>query len=305
MITLTCIQGLVLYAYYEHCDPIVRRVVTAPDQILAIFSLEVLSKFPGLPGIFVVGIFSGSLSTVSTGVNALAAVVLTDCVKVVKPRLRGKQEALMAKFLAFCFGAGAIALSFVVASLGQVMEIAYSIFGMIGGPLLGLFTMGIVFPWINAAGANAGLAVSLILCFWIGIGAKVEKPMTHSPIRGIDDCLLPGDNITALRAKLHSSAEQVQQHNANILDLYEISYMYYGLIGFTTCVVIGVCVSFLTRKSTVSRSVDPNLMYPLFYNIAFFLPVHLRQRLKFGVVYDKRGATGYNFVEYSKTTTTV
>lgn len=122
-VTLSCLQGLILYAYYEHCDPIARGVVTAPDQILAVFALEVLNKLPGLPGIFVVGIFSGSLSTVSTGVNSLAAVVLTDCVKVVKPHLSSKQEALMAKLLAFCFGGGAIALSFVVASLGQVMEV--------------------------------------------------------------------------------------------------------------------------------------------------------------------------------------
>lgn len=54
---------------------------------------------------------------------------------------------------------------------------------MIGGPLLGVFTMGIVFPWINSAGANAGLAVSLILCFWIGIGAKIARPLSASPSR--------------------------------------------------------------------------------------------------------------------------
>jgi solute carrier family 5 (sodium-coupled monocarboxylate transporter), member 8/12 len=37
---------------------------------------------PGLPGLFVAGIFSGSLSTVSSAVNSLAAVSLEDYLKV-------------------------------------------------------------------------------------------------------------------------------------------------------------------------------------------------------------------------------
>jgi solute carrier family 5 (sodium-coupled monocarboxylate transporter), member 8/12 len=41
-----------------------------------------LSNMPGLPGLFVAGIFSGSLSTVSSAVNSLAAVSLEDYLKV-------------------------------------------------------------------------------------------------------------------------------------------------------------------------------------------------------------------------------
>jgi Na+/proline symporter len=37
---------------------------------------------PGLAGLFVAGIFSGSLSTVSSAVNSLAAVTLEDYIKV-------------------------------------------------------------------------------------------------------------------------------------------------------------------------------------------------------------------------------
>lgn len=44
--------------------------------------MDTLSNMPGLPGLFVAGIFSGSLSTVSSTVNSLAAVSLEDYLKV-------------------------------------------------------------------------------------------------------------------------------------------------------------------------------------------------------------------------------
>ncbi len=40
-----------------------------------------MGSLPGLPGLFVAGIFSGSLSTVSSAINSLAAVTLEDYIK--------------------------------------------------------------------------------------------------------------------------------------------------------------------------------------------------------------------------------
>ena len=38
-------------------------------------------SIPGLPGLFIAGVFSGSLSTVSSAINSLAAVTFEDYVK--------------------------------------------------------------------------------------------------------------------------------------------------------------------------------------------------------------------------------
>ena len=37
---------------------------------------QVMRDYPGVPGLFVAGVFSGALSTVSSGLNSLAAVSL-------------------------------------------------------------------------------------------------------------------------------------------------------------------------------------------------------------------------------------
>ena len=51
-------------------------------QLMPIYVVDSLKNIPGLAGLFVAGIFSGSLSTVSSAVNSLAAVTLEDYVKV-------------------------------------------------------------------------------------------------------------------------------------------------------------------------------------------------------------------------------
>ncbi len=49
---------------------------------MPLFVVDAMGGYPGLPGLFVSGIFSASLSTVSAAVNSLAAVTLEDYIKV-------------------------------------------------------------------------------------------------------------------------------------------------------------------------------------------------------------------------------
>lgn len=59
---------------------------------------------------------------------------------------------------------------------------------MIGGPQLGVYTLGIVFPWANTKGAYIGFFTSLIFSFWLGIGAQIYKPPVHPAPVSLDGC---------------------------------------------------------------------------------------------------------------------
>lgn len=50
---------------------------------MPLFVVDAMGSMPGLPGIFVSGIFSASLSSVSAAMNSLAAVTLEDYIKVI------------------------------------------------------------------------------------------------------------------------------------------------------------------------------------------------------------------------------
>jgi sodium-coupled monocarboxylate transporter 8/12 len=113
----TSFAGLVLFAYYKGCDPIKLGRIQKGDQLLPLFVVDTMSDMPGLSGLFISGIFSGSLSTVSSAINSLAAVTLEDYIKpfiTVKP----DKETLILKCLAMTFGLCSVALTFVVEHMG-------------------------------------------------------------------------------------------------------------------------------------------------------------------------------------------
>ncbi|CAL4136182.1 unnamed protein product, partial [Meganyctiphanes norvegica] len=73
--------GMVIFAHYHDCDPLLNEQISKADQLMPLFVMDTLGKWPGVPGLFVAGIFSGALSTVSSGMNSLAAIVLEDFLK--------------------------------------------------------------------------------------------------------------------------------------------------------------------------------------------------------------------------------
>lgn len=58
---MCCYMGLIVYAYYNKCDPITRGSIMKADQLLPYYVMETFGNIPGLPGLFVSGVFSAAL----------------------------------------------------------------------------------------------------------------------------------------------------------------------------------------------------------------------------------------------------
>lgn len=112
--------------------------------------MRVLGDYPGLPGMFIAGIFSAALSSLSTGLNSLAAVTLEDFIKPFFPDLTEAATAKIMRISVVVYGVFSIAMVFVVEKLGAVLQLSASLSGMSIGPLLGLFTLGLFFPWVHS-----------------------------------------------------------------------------------------------------------------------------------------------------------
>ncbi|KAK7475399.1 hypothetical protein BaRGS_00033349, partial [Batillaria attramentaria] len=268
---LGCMIGVVVYAFYSECDPIGSGFIAAKDQILPLFVMDVLGDVTGLPGLFVACLFSGALSTISSGLNSMAAVILEDVVKAyIKPDISELRATRLTQMFALVLGMAAL-----------------SLFGMIAGPLLGLFTMGMVFPWANKWGAISGLLTSLAFMFWIGVGAFIEKPPVDPtpPTLSTAGCLF-NRNMTTVAPTTTVAAVTTTTERSPVYLLYTLSYIWYGFYAVITVNVVGLLVSFATGYTKASE-VDPKLMCPIFDIIPpfCFLPEAIRKPLRMGVVH--------------------
>ncbi|XP_013789203.1 sodium-coupled monocarboxylate transporter 2-like isoform X2 [Limulus polyphemus] len=274
LVLITGLAGLIVYTKYHDCDPITLKLVNAPDQLFPLYVMDVLGFLPGLPGLFVAGVFSGALSTVSSGVNSLAAVTLEDFIKTyIRNDLSELWAARLTKILALVYGIITIILVVVAKELGNVLQATLSIRGMIGGPLLGVFTLGMFFPWTNNKGAGGGLLTGLSISFWVGFGAFIQKPLIPRAPVSVDGCLGNHTLPTTVAPEIH---------NAEVFPLYRISYMWFSAIGFFSVLISGLIISFITGPNK-PEDIDPKLICPVFDKVCCCLPIRLRKKLRFRV----------------------
>uniref|UniRef100_A0A8C7QS09 Sodium-dependent multivitamin transporter n=1 Tax=Oncorhynchus mykiss TaxID=8022 RepID=A0A8C7QS09_ONCMY len=271
VLCLGCLMGLVMFARYGEESPLDKGYVKTNDQMVLYFVMDVFRDLPGLPGLFVACLFSGALSTISSAFNSLATVTMEDLIKPYCPAMTEAKATLLSKGLALAYGLVCLTMAYVASLMGSVLQAAFSIFGMVGGPLLGLFCLGMFFPWANSTGAIVGLVAGLAMAFWIGIGNFVSRMAVPTP-------LLPIINATTMPLRGNMTTAVMTTLITSITALYNLSYLWYSAHNSTTVVIVGLIVSLLTGPMK-EKDLTPGTVYPVLGNLLFFLPERYREKL--------------------------
>ncbi|KAJ3612056.1 hypothetical protein NHX12_020333 [Muraenolepis orangiensis] len=221
-------------AHARLCDP------WTTGQLMPYLVMDVLRNYPGVPGLFVAAAYSGSLSTVSSSINALAAVTVED---LIKPHLHLSEKHLSwtSKGLSLLYGALCMGMAGIASLMGGVLQ-----------------------------GAMSGLLSGLTISLWVGIGAQI-----YPPPAGISRPLelsTAGCNFSSMGGFNWSSTALPPPHThyttgspTQSLDVrplladswYAVSYMYFSPIGTITALAVGVVVSLLSGGWKLN--VDPRL----------------------------------------------
>ncbi|XP_062990742.1 sodium-coupled monocarboxylate transporter 1-like [Elgaria multicarinata webbii] len=275
--------GLAMYSIYKDCDPWTAKCVSAPDQLMPYLVLDILHNFPGTPGLFVAGAYSGTLSTVSSSINALAAVTVEDLIKPHFRSLTERKLSWISKGMSLFYGAVCIAMAALASLLGGLLQAALSIFGMVGGPLLGLFSLGILCPFANPVGAFVGLVCGFTASLWVGIGAQIYPPLpqTTMPLNfstagcnisnpGTEGYWATSTELPVLTTPLTSQAIErpiLADH------WYSLSYLYFSTLGTLVTITVGIVASLLSGG--LRQKVDRKFMLnkeDFLSNFSFFKP---------------------------------
>ncbi|XP_065443397.1 sodium-dependent multivitamin transporter isoform X1 [Chrysemys picta bellii] len=281
---LSCLTGLVMFAYYQEHPLTAAQSQASSDQLVLYFVMDVLKDLPGLPGLFVACLFSGSLSTISSAFNSLATVTMEDLIHPYFPGLRESRATLLSKLLALSYGLLCLGMAYLSSMMGPMLQAAISIFGMVGGPLLGLFCLGMFFPCANPTGAITGLAAGLAMAFWIGIGSLVSNlraAPSAPPLSNVTDFPQASNLSTAIATTLLTSTP-APKRLSGLQKFYSLSYMWYSAHNSTTVILVGLLVSLLTGP-TKGATVNPRTIYPVLPRLLCCLPQRYRKRLSCGV----------------------
>ncbi|KAJ8260432.1 hypothetical protein GJAV_G00182030 [Gymnothorax javanicus] len=246
-VSLAVLSGLTMYSIFRNCDPLNNGDIGALDQMLPYLVMAILAEFPGIPGLFVAAAYSGTLSTVSSSINALVAVTFEDFVRPIWPNLSERKVSWINMGLSVLFGGVCIGMAGVASLMGSILQAALSIFGMISGPLLGVFFLGMFFRSANSVGSLVGLIVGLVLTLWVGIGAQVYPPLLEKTLplnTSVAGCDL---NYTTTAPWSITAAPVPPPERPALADAwYSLSYLYFCPLGTLTTLVFGLLVSAAT-----------------------------------------------------------
>lgn len=151
------LTGLVLYAFHQS-HPEMSATLSSPDRLLPHFvSRELVAP---LPGLLVAAILAATMSTVSAGLNSLTTATVMDFLYARESKAGHEKEELgrvrMARLCTVGYGILITLLALLIHRLGTLVEASNKITGFFGGPLLGIFFLGvfsrrargpIVVPW--------------------------------------------------------------------------------------------------------------------------------------------------------------
>lgn len=262
--------GLLIFATYHDCDPLTTKLARAKDQLLPLLVMDILGDYPGLPGLFVAGVFSAALSSLSTGLNSMSAVILEDFIKsFVKKPLTEKQIHYIMRGIVAVFGTICVCLVLVVENLGAVLQLSMSLGSVTNGPLLGIFSMGVMMPHVHGTGALAGGGVGLASMAWLCFKAQTaiasgELTFKPKPVdtHGCSYTFMPSNPMNMLAINETTSPILiVDEIIESPFAIYHISYMWYTLFGALITIFVGLIVSFVTGANN-PRKIDSKLLAP-------------------------------------------
>ncbi|XP_075707035.1 sodium/iodide cotransporter [Rhinoderma darwinii] len=261
IVSSAVICGIVMFTFYLNCDPLLAGYVSAPDQYIPYLVLEIFEQYPGVPGLFLACAYSGTLSTASTSINAMAAVTVEDLIKPRMPNISMKKLIRVSKGLSLFYGCSCIIVAALSSLLGGgVLQGSFTVMGVISGPLLGAFMLGMLTSSCNIPGVFSGLVVGFILSLWVAVGGTLYPPSpeimgvlptyaVQCPIYNTSQGIIfgspPPRNITAPLPRTTIADE-----------FYSLSYLYYGALGTFSTIISGVIVSYITgptKRETIAH----------------------------------------------------
>ncbi len=189
---LLAVVGLAMLAYFTHHPELLLQEQPIESQADKLFPRFILIGLPqGLSGLVIAGLLAAAMSSLSSGLNAVSAVISEDLVNRFRNREKITVHALtQVKLLTLFSGILVMILSLLIGYVpGNLYDVIMKVVNLLVCPLFVLFFMALFVPkateWGTFVGGIAAVAIAIAIAYFQLFGITVLWIAPTSFLAGI------------------------------------------------------------------------------------------------------------------------
>lgn len=186
---LSNVLGIAIFSYFrahpEQFSPIAQN-----DQIVPLFVTQAMPQ--GFAGMVIAAIFASAMATVASAMNSVATIYTEDFYPKLRPHATDKQRLRTLKITSYVVGTVGTSMALLLAGTNpkSLMVVWSQIVSLMGGGVVGVYSLGMFTKRVNGFGAVCGAIASVIITLLV----KLYTPLhwsTYMPI-AILSCMVVG-----------------------------------------------------------------------------------------------------------------
>lgn len=142
--------GAIMYAHYRDCDPVVARAIYSHDTLIVHFVQNITGPIDGINGIFVASLFCAALCSVASAMHTMSGIIYFD---VIGPHRFLSGNNVRANYalrvIILLIGTYCAFSSWLVQRFYAVFKALNVVANMTMGAKVGVFTVGLFYPFVN------------------------------------------------------------------------------------------------------------------------------------------------------------
>lgn len=164
--------GTALFAFYSALPQRLPAGIKA-DQVFPHFIVAELP--PGMTGLLIAAILAAAMSSVDSSLNSSATVTLQDLYKrFLRPRATERESMWVLYATTIAWGVIGTVAALAMIRVKTVLDVWWTLAGLFGGGMLGLFLLGRFSPRTGSAAAFLGVASGVLTILWMSL-SKLES----------------------------------------------------------------------------------------------------------------------------------
>jgi len=179
--------GTSLWGFYEISGEALPAHIQKAEEIFPHF---LMTHMPiGLNGLVIAAMMAAAMSTLSSDLNCLSAIVVKDYYVMAKPKATDKSQLNFGRWSVFVFGILCVIIAIgLVQSQGSALSIWYTVSSVVSAGLAGLFFLAFMSTRANRNGTFIGIAACIAFTAWatatMGKGQSFDLGFLKEPLNG-------------------------------------------------------------------------------------------------------------------------